>query len=93
LGECGRRWPMATRRAFGGQGRDAEQGEAPLVSARRMVRVRSREGERGIVPLADEWDPLTIERKRKKKGGASWACLAIGPREQSCSGERDRGLC
>jgi hypothetical protein len=38
-----------------------------------VVRVRSREGERGIVPVAVEWDPLTIEKRRKKKGGAGWA--------------------
>jgi hypothetical protein len=40
-----------------------------------VVRVRSREGEREIVPLADEWDPLSIERKRKKKGGCRLGLL------------------
>jgi hypothetical protein len=69
---------MATRRISGGQGRDAEQGEALPVFARRVVHVRSREGERGIVPLADESDPLTIERKRKKKGGAGWLAWLLG---------------
>jgi hypothetical protein len=69
---------MATRRASDEHGSDAEQGEVRLVSARRVVHIRSWEGETGIVPLADEWDPLTIERKRKKKGGAGWRAWLLG---------------
>jgi hypothetical protein len=84
---------MATRRVSGGQGCDAEKGVALPVSAHHVVHVQSREGERGIVPLADEWDPLTIERKRKKKGGAGWLAWLLGRGSEVAPGKEIGGLC
>jgi hypothetical protein len=45
----------------------AGRGAAGLCSLRGACTVTGRR--KGNSPLADEWDPLTIERKRKKKRG------------------------
>jgi hypothetical protein len=51
----------------------AGRGAAGLCSLRGACTVTGRR--KGNSPLADEWDPLTIERKEKEKGGCRLGLL------------------